>query len=174
MTFQEDEQKLHEVSNKLDRIRGNSWKKFKGDTINRLIISLLRPYVKNYKIFGPNAFIEDCPTEFDILIVNTTAEPINEYSNCYKKEDVKLAIEVKKHGFYYKKTEAKAKMKEYFDKQNLVGVPFLYITLKESKRLKADVEAVLGNRCFTLGLSPEPWLDGEWEKFVNTVKSKLM
>ncbi|MCL5009498.1 MAG: hypothetical protein M1433_00745 [Candidatus Parvarchaeota archaeon] len=94
MTFQEDEQKLHEVSNKLDRIRGNSWKKFKGDTINRLIISLLRPYVKNYKISGPNAFIEGCPTEFDILIVNTTAEPINEYSNCYKKEDVKLAIEV--------------------------------------------------------------------------------
>ena len=66
MTFQEDEQKLHEVSDRLDRVRGNSWKKFKGDIINRLISLLLRPYVENYKISSPNAFIEGYPTEFDI------------------------------------------------------------------------------------------------------------
>ncbi|EFD92502.1 MAG: hypothetical protein BJBARM5_0791 [Candidatus Parvarchaeum acidophilus ARMAN-5] len=173
MTFQEDEQKIHQVSEDLDKIKGRSWSKFKGNVVNRLIIKLLTPHFTGYKIPEPNSFIEGYPLEFDLMILKQNAEPINDYSNCYKKEDVKLVIEVKKHGFYFKKTEAKEKMRKYFAKQEAIGVPFLYITLKESKRLKADAEAVLDNRCFTLGISPKPWLNDEWEKFVMAIKSNL-
>lgn len=173
MILQEDELKIHQVSDELDKIKGRQWSKYKGNVINRLIIELLRPHLKSYSLSESNAFIEGYPIEFDILVLKESAKPINEYSNCYKKEDVRLAIEVKKHGFYYKKTEARVKMKEYFARREVIDVPFLYITLKESKRLKVDVEAVLDNRCFTLGLSPKPWLNGEWGRFVDAVKSDL-
>ncbi|MEM3846845.1 MAG: hypothetical protein QXU98_14205 [Candidatus Parvarchaeota archaeon] len=76
---------------------------------------------------------ENQPIEYDILIVDNDAKPVENDCVC-KKDDMKLILEIKKIGLYYKKDEVEGKLKEYLEKLSKpVGEEhFLYITLRES------------------------------------------
>ena len=183
MSFEDDEQEIRKITNCLDEkkdnkwVYGREWAKYKGNVINRLVIKLLTPYIDNCKIAEPNAFIRDNPTEFDILILKQNSNPINDYSNAFEKNDVLAIIEVKKNGFFYKKDEAENKIGAYVDKITNIGIPFFYITIRETKNYRDFTKKVfkdkkLTNNCFFLKVS-ESWEDEEWGKFVNAINSSI-
>lgn len=174
MNYQEEETYLQSLSDRLDNdIHGRSWSKYRGDLINRTIIALLKAHIGNYKISEPNAFIEGYPTEFDMLVLSENAMPIERYSNSYKRADVKLIIEVKKSGFFYKKVEGIIQIGKYFETPLQRGIPFFYITIKESERFIKITRGKIGYRSFFLGTSHKSWNNGEWKNFVNAVKKTL-
>ena len=72
MEFSEEQKEILDLSDKLDKIHGRSWAKYKGDVINRKIVELInRHLVKSeYKAVGPSVYIEKYPLELDTLIVN--------------------------------------------------------------------------------------------------------
>ncbi|MEM4084487.1 MAG: hypothetical protein QW752_05540, partial [Thermoplasmata archaeon] len=108
--------------------------KLKGEIVNRAIAKYLEKYVSpDYKVVGPHVFIEDFSIEYDILILDKDAKPVENDCVC-KKDDMKLILEIKKIGLYYKKNEFKGEFKKYLEKLSKpVGEEhFLYITLRES------------------------------------------
>ncbi len=101
MNYEEEENFLHSLSDKLDNeLHGRQWAKYKGDLINRTITAFLRNHLTGHLVSEPNAFIYENPTEFDILILDKNARPKVPDSNIYQKSDVKAIIEVKKHGLF--------------------------------------------------------------------------
>jgi len=161
MDFDREQKEILDLSAQLDKIHGRSWYKYKGDRINRKIIKLLNPYVVKEKcsIAGPSVYISRCPTEFDALIVKENSTPL-EGTNEYKLEDVKLLIEIKKHGFYFKKIEGKYEINNYFQQFRSVGKPFIYLTVKESQKFINMTKEVLKDNSFFLCVSNgEPKLE---------------
>ncbi|MEM0135967.1 MAG: hypothetical protein QXU18_12215, partial [Thermoplasmatales archaeon] len=128
------------------------WYKLKGEIVNRTIAKYLEKYVSpDYKVVGPHVFIiyEDQPIEYDILIVDKDAKPVED--DCvYRKEDVKFILEIKKTGLYYKKDEVEGKLKEYLEKLSKpVGKEHLvYMALRESTGNKAKTKEVLKDKVF--------------------------
>ncbi|MEM3844960.1 MAG: hypothetical protein QXU98_04595 [Candidatus Parvarchaeota archaeon] len=131
-----DEKEIQKISDGLDDHKGRKWYKLKGEIVNRTIAKYLEKYLnQDYKVVGPHVFIiyEDQPIEYDILILGKDAKPVE--NDCvYKKDDVKLILEIKKTGLYFKKKEFKREFKKYLKKLSKpVGEEhFLYITLRES------------------------------------------
>lgn len=172
-SYEEDQREIWETSQRLNTSHtGRSWYKYKGSLINRLIIRLLQRHTEDYSVVGPNVFIDGFPTEFDILVVKRNATPIGD-TNAYKKDDVKLVIEIKKHGFYYKKIEGERKIKEYFKPFENTKKSFLYLTVQESSTFIIATRNVIDNRAFFLGVSSRNPIEGEWERFVISVQEIL-
>ena len=82
--------------------RGISWNRFRGDAISRVVAHYIEGYLPDG--FKPVrlAWIEGCPTEFDLLIVDEDAEPIG-FTGAYPKDKVHLLIEIKGSGVFYRK-----------------------------------------------------------------------
>ena len=115
MSFDDEQNEILCLSDELDRIHGRGWNRYKGDIIARKIIALLSNHLTNYGVVGPNVYVNEHPIEFDALIVERSSSPILGTA-AYRVEDVRLLIEIKKHGFYFKKRTAGEKIVEYFDR----------------------------------------------------------
>jgi len=113
--------------------------------------------------------VERHPTEFDVLIVQTASSPVSGTA-AFREEDVKVWIGIKKHGFYFKNSEAKKRISQYFGSRfREIGKPFVYLTVKEYKALKIATDAALGNNAFYLCESPNHESLGQWQGFVERV-----
>jgi len=169
MGFSEEQNEILCILENLKSKSGRKWYKYKGDVANRIILRFLQRHITDYKVVGPSVFIEDNPTEFDILVVDQDASP-SEYTNAFNRDSVKLVIEVKKHGFYFKKVDAEARIKECVEPFESTGIPYLYVSIQESERFIEATRNVLRDRAHFLkvSFSGELVKDG-WQNFVNKV-----
>ncbi|MEM3490006.1 MAG: hypothetical protein QXO75_10195, partial [Nitrososphaerota archaeon] len=104
---------------------------------------------QDYNVVGPHVFIKDCSIEYDMLILDKDAKPVED--DCvYGKDDVKLILEIKKTGLYYKEKEFESEFIGYLDKLSQpVGRKHLVcITLRESTGNKAKTKEVLKDKVF--------------------------
>jgi hypothetical protein len=181
----EDEQKeivlrINTIKEKLAKSTGRKgkWNKYLGDVTNKVVIHYLTKYVPDScLVVGPAVYIEGVGNEFDVLVVDYNVEPI-EFSSAYPRDSVRLAIEVKERGFFYKKEKADQLIKEARDYvlENLEGIPFLYITLHESERIMEATRRVYGPNAFFLSTGTGSHLrivPQEWNRFVETVQEIL-
>ena len=171
MNFDTELKEILNLSDELDKTHGRSWARFKGDVINRKIIELISRHIFNseYKIVGPSVYIEKFPTEFDAMIVRKESEP-QKGTNAYRISDIRLILEIKKHGFYYKKSEGRYEIEKYFKHFNATEKPFLYLTVKESKKFIDITKEVLGAKFFCLCVSYGKPIIGEYERFIGEIK----
>jgi hypothetical protein len=96
----EQEQILQLVDTYCDNL-DVTWNKFKGDVVCRIIQQFIGRHLSatNNKIVGPNAYIDGFPYEFDLLVIDKSAEP-RELTSSYQAQNVRCVIEVKKGGVY--------------------------------------------------------------------------
>ena len=79
---------------------GKRWNKFKGDFVPRIVASYLNGHLsKNYKIVGPNVYIEGNPTEFDLMIVDSQAIQVP-LTSAFPRENIIRIIEIKTSGVF--------------------------------------------------------------------------
>lgn len=155
--------------------RKGKWNKYLGDVTNRVVIHYLTKYMPdNCLVVGPAVYIEGIGSEFDVLVVDKNVEPI-EFSSAYPRDSVRLAIEVKERGFFYKKAEADQLIRKARDYvlENLEDIPFLYITLHESETIMRATRRVYGDDAFFLSTGTGSHLEivsQEWKRFVETVQ----
>ena len=169
---QEQDAIIREIS-ELKESQGRKWNKFRGDITNRLIIEYLKPHVDNYGVIGPSAYVNGTPTEFDILIVRRGARLAVPHSNCYERSDTKLIIEIKKHGFYYTKLTAVEEIRKYIQPFEHAELPWIYLTIAESKKMWNATREVMGDKSFCLSTSPKmTQIDDQWRAFVERVKTE--
>ena len=175
MKFDEEQDEIVGKFKELRTKKGRSWFKFKGDVINRLIIDFLRPYVEPHdlSIVGPAAYIEDIPTEFDLLVVSRGAQPAP-HTNCFKASEAKMVVEIKAHGFYFKKDEAVKKIQDYSGLFKDTGLKWAYITIAENETLWKSTKEAMRENAFRLSISPKFSIEKDaWQEFVNKVKVDL-
>jgi hypothetical protein len=89
------------------------WHKFNGDVVCRVVAKFLENPLKNcdLKAVGPHVFVDDFPDEFDLLIVDSDADPSSEYTNSYAGGKVRLVLEVKKRGAIGNRKEFKRRLR---------------------------------------------------------------
>lgn len=154
------------------------WNKYVGDVTNRVIIHYLAKYVPdNCLVVGPAVYIEGIGNEFDILIVDKNAEPVD-FSSAYPRDSVRSAIEVKERGFFYKKAEADQHIGQARDRiiKNIGDIPLLYITVHESESIMRATRRVYGDDAFFLSTGSPNHLQiitHEWQRFAETVQEIL-
>ena len=123
--------------------RDRSWTKYKGSSTTCIVMDFLRKHLsQDLKLVGTNVFIKDRPTEFDLMIVNSKAVPV-EHTQAYRGSDVLLIIEVKMNGFYHGD-----KVREHFEPFEGAGKPYLYLTVQESPVMCRISTSVLGRERF--------------------------
>ncbi|MEM3192445.1 MAG: hypothetical protein QW292_10240 [Candidatus Parvarchaeota archaeon] len=148
--LEQDEKEIQKISDELDNYKGREWYKLKGEIVNRTIAKYLEKYLnQDYNVVGPHVFIKDYSIEYDILILDKDAKPVED--DCvYGKDDVKLILEIKKTGLYYKEKEFESEFIGYLDKLSQpVGRKHLVcITLRESTGNKAKTKEVLKDKVF--------------------------
>jgi len=165
MSFDEEQNQILRLSDQLDEIHGRGWSRYKGDVIARKVIALIGNHLSGCSIVGPNVYVNHYATELDALIVETSCSP-NPGTVAYREEAVRVLIEIKKHGFYFKKRTAGTKIIEYFDRFREIHKPFIYLTVKESRTMINATSAVLEDDSFFLCESPDRVLPGQWQRFV--------
>ena len=164
ISFQDEQLDILDDSNELDKLTGRSWNRFRGDRTMRKIIVLVNRHLKNTKVVGPNIYVQGVPTEFDALIVKADVEP---HLGVYASSDILAILEIKKHGFFFRKIEGEYKIRESFHAFYNTQIPFFYITIKESKKFIEATRSILGDNAFFLCQSPQgPIITGEWQRFV--------
>ncbi|MHA1209838.1 MAG: hypothetical protein ACTSRF_11550 [Candidatus Freyarchaeota archaeon] len=153
--------------------RGISWNRFRGDAISRVVARYLKGHLPDG--FKPVrlAWIEGCPTEFDLLIVDKDAEPIG-FTGAYPKDKVHLLIEIKGSGVFYRKKEVEQRLSKLFDSwRETTGKPILYLCFWERPSYaKSTLRALGEDTAFILQIGKEIKL-GEWDRFIQKVKSML-
>jgi len=113
--------------------KSRKWKKYYGDVCVRIFREfILKEIPPRYTLSSPNAYIEGFPTEFDLLVVNKDAKPI-EYTNMYLPEKVELGIEIKAHGVFGGRKDLEKdirSIKDNFDtvKSSYPHIDFIYLT----------------------------------------------
>jgi hypothetical protein len=88
------------------------WHEFNGDVVCRVVAKFLENHLKSchLKVVGPHVFVNDFPDEFDLLVVDSDADP-SEYTNSYTGEKVSLVLEVKKRGAIASRKEFKKRLR---------------------------------------------------------------
>jgi len=173
LSIDEEQKEIVRISDELNKIHGRSWFRYKGDVVARTVISLLKPHVVgSCSVVGPSVYVEGYPTEFDALVVEKGVSSVPGTA-AYRKDDVKLLIEIKKHGFYYRKTKGEYEIGKYFQAFRDVGKPFLYLTVRESSTFISATQKILGEDSFFLGVSYGKPREGEWNRFVERVSRLL-
>jgi hypothetical protein len=133
-----------EVFDKIEFFReeysSKEYGKFIGDTVARIFKHYLQEEADkispiNYKVVGPNVYIDGLPTEYDLFVVNSTATTIG-LTNSYNPKDIKFVIESKTYGSYFKRGEVGkgiGPIKNAFDNaydKNL-SILCIYLTFEE-------------------------------------------
>lgn len=107
-------------------------------TFRRYISNILNYHGLNFKVSNSNAFIRGCPIEWDLIILKSNAEDINN-TNVFDVHDVVAVLEFKTSGLtiqQYKDMDAsfinQFNYLNYFKKEYNISIPFGYISLSES------------------------------------------
>jgi len=156
-----------------ENTKGREYNRFRGDAITKIVSYYLTKHLSNDFKIVRLSWIQDCPTEFDLLIVDKVAKPIN-FTSAYPKNKIHLAVEVKGSGFFFGKSDVKEKVNELFDKWNKnTGKPILYLSLWERENyVKPIIEAIGKEEVFILQINKEINY-GDWKRFVKRVKFYL-
>jgi len=172
----EQDEIIEHVSSIREKLRGLglTWNRFRGNAIFGVIAHYLQRHLPDDVKLVKLAWIEGCATEFDILIVDKNAKPFD-FTDAYPKEQVKLLIEIKGSGVFYKREEVKKRLSEMFEKwKNETGKPALYLSIWEAKAHAKEVQDALGNdTAFILQIENEEITWGEWERFLNKVNALI-
>jgi hypothetical protein len=195
MNFNEEQQKIIDHINSILKTHsGGGWGHFQGDVIPRILADYVKRHLpKNRIIVGPNVYIKDVPTEFDLMIVDSDSNPIH-FTSAYEGENIRCVIEVKRKGIFGNKADFEKnaqRIKENFDKAtgNKLGlVPRVnckaaYITVSETvnpKKEESNKYWDITKRCLTpYGYGAFVLQDsrgnkiqnGEWQRFIEYVAS---
>jgi len=154
---------IEQANNIYEKLRGLGlkWNRFRGNTISNIIARYLEKHLPNDIRLVKLAWVEGCPTEFDILVVDKDARPID-FTDAYPKEQVRLLIEIKSSGVYYKREDIKNHMSEMFKKWKVeTGKPVIYLSMWEAKAHIKEVQDALGNdTAFILRVEGEDMITG--------------
>jgi hypothetical protein len=156
---------------------GKKWNRFRGNTICNIVARHLERHLPNDVKLVKLAWVDGCPTEFDILVVDKDAMPLD-FTDAYPKEQVRLLLEIKSSGVYYKREDIKKSMSEMFEKWKAeTGKPILYLTIWEAKAHIKEVQDAIGNdTAFALRVEGEDMqigIIGEWGRFLERVDALL-
>lgn len=204
MNFHEEQEEIiRHVDSLLDSEHsGYGWGHFQGDVIPRILAYYVNMRLPNdRKIVGPNVYIEDVPTEFDLMVVDSDSSPIT-FTSAYPGEKIRCVIEVKRKGVFgdidtfKKKIEGikdnfdKALFTLRFDRDKLgfvkearINCKAAYITVSETVNPKREGSHNYGNITRDL-LAPYPAFIlqdsrskeiqyGEWQRFIECITSDL-
>jgi len=159
--------------------------KFSGDVCCRILKSFLEAEIRpQFRVSDPNAYIWDCPTEFDLLVIRRDAR-LKRYTNAFRPEAVLCAVEVKAAGTGFGSQEDFKKdlhkLREGFKraKKRFPGLGLLYFTFEESNPKRPDSFRYLTET--RKALRPFPvfcmadrrtgeLLPGQWRAFVRCVR----
>ncbi len=107
-------------------------------TLRKYISNIINYHGLNYKVSNTNAFVKGCPIEWDLIILKSTAEDINN-TNVFNVDDCVCLLEFKTSGLMtnqYKHIDETFKNQfnylHLFRKQTQKSIPFGYITFAES------------------------------------------
>ena len=117
--------RLQEIETIKHNYTRNSFGKLKGNIVANVISNAIQNIIDNhnlnYKVSIVNSFIDECPTEWDLLILDKNAKGILDI-NLYEPKDVYAVVEFKTGGkpnFKYKEISEKQffqeQHSEYFD-----------------------------------------------------------
>jgi hypothetical protein len=154
------------------RGQGLAWNRFRGYAISSIVAHYLQQrLLQNVKV-AKLAWIEGCPTEFDLLIVDKNAIPFD-FTNAFPKEKVRLTLEVKGSGVFYKRGDVKRCLSDLFRKWELqTGRTAVYLSIWEAKAHVQEVREALGNdRSFILEIEGQDITWREWERFLNEINA---
>ena len=156
------------------RGRGFSWNRFRGNAIANVIAYYLENHLPNDIKLVKLAWVEGCATEFDHIIVSKNAEPSG-FTDAYDKDQVKLVIEIKASGVFFKSEEVKARLIGMFDKwKKDTQKPALYLSVWEAKAHAKIIQEALGKDvAFLLQIEGEEPTLYEWERFLDRVDTLL-
>jgi hypothetical protein len=166
-----------------------SWRKYNGDIVCRIFIKMLQDELSNYcEVVGPNAFINEFPNEFDILLLSQGSRKIDDYSNRYNINDVRIIIESKVTGIIGNHEE----IIHQFDKLKLIikdiqelndKIIFIYLTFEERCNPKKSIhnnyykiakDALGKHEVFCMYcLNDKKIRENEWERFIKHIKNHL-
>jgi hypothetical protein len=155
-----------------------SWNKFNGDLACPVVKQFLKKRLpRNFKLVGPNAYIEGYPTEFDLLLVTESAIPAA-FTNAYQEDEVRFVIEVKSHGYMDREFPSRL-LKEFETVQaRYKNVSCAYLTIRETwnpkregsisfvRELKKVLEPKYQVFCLAESRTHE-LIPGQWRQFVN-------
>jgi hypothetical protein len=156
---------------------GKKWNRFRGNAICNILARHLEKHLPNDVKLVKLAWVDGCPTEFDILVIDKDAMPVD-FTDAYRKEQVRLLMEIKSSGVYYKREDIKNNMSEMFEKWKVeTGKPIVYLTIWEAKAHIKEVQDAIGNdTAFALRVEGEDMqigIIGEWERFLDRVEALL-
>lgn len=167
-----------EIIDCIDNIRkqlrgqGLEWNRFRGNAISNIVAHYLQQHLPESVKVAKLAWIEGCPTEFDLLVVDKGATPFD-FTDAYPKENVRLTIEVKGSGVFYRRADVKKRLSGFFEKWKLeTGKPSVYLSIWEAKAHVQEVRDALGDdRSFILEIEGEDMTWREWERFLKEVNT---
>jgi len=180
MDFEIEQKKIVELVDEYEG--GRTWGKFTGDVCCRIIKRHVENHLpEQFRAVGPNVYVENNPTEFDILIVNKKDSP-KEYTSMYPLDGIHCIIEIKKSGLFGGRKDllrVTRKIREGFLSVTKLKpeVKCAYLTVKEvaKPKNKSSINYFEETRN---GLSPyeafvlqehrtKQIVKGEWKRFIN-------
>jgi len=155
-----------------------SWNKFNGDVSCRVVGTFLQRHMPNgLKVAGPGVFIHGYPMEFDLLVLDSDAEPLP-YTNSYPDKKVKFVVEVKGKGGMDKDHPSKQLAKFDAIAKKFPHIRCVYFTIRETgepkrpnsinylKNLRTILEPRHRVFCLKDSRTNDVYLD-QWGDFVN-------
>ena len=176
--FQKEQTELVEQVHKMQKPlkgQGRKWSGFRGNTTVRIVDHNLRKHMPNGLELVLGAWVEGCPCEFDILIVDKgskTGGKISPFAKTYKPDNVKLVIEVKAAGVFYPKKTLEDDLKRYMNriKEYHSNISILYLTIWENRPYSEMTYKALGKETAFILESSGGIRDSEWERFIKRVQ----
>lgn len=200
MNFTEEQQEIIKLIDSLldSKHSGYGWGHFQGDVVPRVLAYYTSKHLPSeWKIVGPNVYIEDIPTEFDLMVVDSDSNPIT-FTSAYPGERIRCVIEVKRKGVFGDIDTFRKRVKQIrdnfdkalytlrFDKDKLgfvkearVNCKAAYIAVSETVNPKREGSHNYGSITRDL-LAPYPAFilqdsrstaiqQGEWQRFIEYI-----
>lgn len=153
--------------------KGGSWNKFRGDATEKIVAHYLqRRLPQGFKVVQ-TAWIEGCPTEFDLFIVDEDTQPIG-FTNAYPKDKIRLILEVKTSGTHTSYEGVRKIAQHIAQLRETTGKPLLYFSFWDNRKKRDILTEILGvGTVFSMKETRQKVRPGEWERFVETIHSTL-
>jgi len=153
--------------------RGRGWNRLRGDATTRIVEHFIQRHLPKGFELARYAWVEGCEDEFDILLIDAHAVPFS-FTNMYHGDDVHLIIEVKSAGVFYRKYDVENYLREWRNRmQKKTGKTLLYLSFWERPtNYNMVLQAFRESNAFVLKVKDEV-KQGEWERFINRVRTLL-
>jgi len=176
INFAQEQSQIIHLQHRMSQIKGLGWNKYRGYVSERIVANFLKKHLPNNIKLICSAFVDGCEHEFDLMIANKSAKPLDsaaKYPFAYQKNQVRLLIEVKASGLYYPKRIFKSKLAQTFQKiRNATGKPVFYLFIWESGPKSIITRKTLGNNVFILK-EGRKIVPNEWQKFIEAILTNL-